>query len=670
MKRGLFSLRGALVGAVVLTLLILWPTESGEAAPASAFLPVAQVQKGARGIGKTVLHGTAVENFDVEVLGVVTAPGPAGDLILVRVSGPLIDEAGGIAAGMSGSPVYIDGRLVGALSFAFDYTDHRIGFVTPIADMLQVLELVRQETYLPLTEPLALDGRTVTGVSFVAAGEAVTPRPDTLTMVPVATPVLVSGLNARALERLRRVLAPYNLQVIPLNGGGGLPQGGGKSPDPGAGGERLQPGSAIGLQLVRGDVEVTALGTVTYVEGDRFLAFGHPFMSRGAANFFATRAYIHLAVPSLGMPFKIGTSLNLVGTVTQDRAKGVAGVLGRRPLAIPVHVRVVDRDRQRQSDLYVEVIQDEQLSLDLLGSAALQALDLGFDRIGRGTARVRFQVEGEGLPQGGFTRENIFYSDFDIAALSLGEFMEGLDMVLNNEFQSVRVKNVSLTVEVSESRNTARIEKVIPARKEIHPGESVELTVLLRPYRQEPVKQTLRLDVPLSTPPGTVTVTVRGGADLGYGEELPPLTPSHQGPEKKGEKKQPEKEKKEEERTRTSYESLGKLIDDFVRREKNSDLIAEFVPLVPGEEGLLEEGVAEGGEKRALTAGPPLPPAKPERAPAPTGNGEAEPGVQGELPPVKALVSTPYYIEGLEQFDLTITPWPENSGPGARPLKR
>src|SRR5690554_5291234 len=363
----------------ILVLLLLFA--AGVQAAARVY-PLEAVQPGLRGTAKTVVRGTEIETFEVEFLGVMRDAGPAGDLILIRASGDVIDRTGGIAAGMSGSPVYIGEQLVGAIAYAYSLSDHRIGFVTPIRDMLEVLRMLEPDREaapaVPADEPGATDGGPAAGPlagtgevsvrevilaeSWQEAGElAREAPPGTMVFAPVRAPLLASGFSSRAFARLGEDLRAFNL--VPV-------QAGGQAPPEAAAAPALEPGSAFGVQLVRGDVSLTSIGTVTYVEDDRFVGFGHSFLDRGPVDYVTTSAYIHYVVPSIDFPFKIGSVLEPVGALAQDRGAGVAGRNGQTPRMIPVTVSVQDLDRGVTRTTNFEVAADESFIVSLATSGA------------------------------------------------------------------------------------------------------------------------------------------------------------------------------------------------------------------------------------------------------------------------------------------------------------
>lgn len=528
------------------------------------FFPVETLQSGTKGTGKTVMRGTAVESFEVEYIGVMRDAGPSGDLILIRVSGAAVERSGGIAAGMSGSPVYIDDQLVGAIGYGFDMADHRVGLVTPIGDMLEVLERIpsASEPSEPgdggnvVNAAVTADGgdRGPHGAwlaSSVAEAEALaeTATADTAVFAPMQTPIMASGFSSRALDDLTRRLKPF--QMTPVLAGG--------APDDATDGTPLQAGSAFGVQLARGDIELTSIGTVTYVDADRFVGFGHPFTNRGPVEFIASSAYVHDVVQATSIPFKLGSPLHSVGTLLEDRGAAVGARLGAEPDMIPVTVSVYDADRDTTSLREFEIVRDNEYTVALATSGALALLDRSVDRLGRGTAHVVFHVEGDGLSRP-LIRDNIYYSDFDISALSLLEFMEAVSLVVNNRFQPVDVNRIRLSARIEQQRRTAHVEHARPEHGRVFPGDTVSIDVTLRPYREEPVTVPIQLTIPHDAGRGLVTVDVRGG---GWGLR-PPVE------EEDTILDDPE------ELLGETVSDLTLLIDRFTRRERNNELVAEF----------------------------------------------------------------------------------------------
>ena len=266
---------------------------TGTAYAQTAFMPLSEVKEGMEGYARTVIQGTDINTFQVHFLGVMKNKGASGgDLVLVRVSGPVIDKTGGIAQGMSGSPVYINGKLLGAIAYGFPQSDGRLGMVTPISDMLKLW---------------TVDDR---------GEQPQTPEPSS-DLIPVSTPLMAVGYTPDALSYLSDKMK--DLHMVPYSAASA---GSDDTALP------LEPGSSVAATLVTGDLKLGAIGTVTYVDGDHIVAFGHPFMNRGNSDYFMHNSYIFTVVPSREVPFKLGSVGAEIGAVTQDRGTGISGIEG------------------------------------------------------------------------------------------------------------------------------------------------------------------------------------------------------------------------------------------------------------------------------------------------------------------------------------------------------
>lgn len=523
--------RKAFVIGMTTAIALLWPLHFVWAS--APFLAVNDIRPGMHGIARTIVAGTKMEEFNVEVLGIMKNKGPSGDLILVRVSGDVIDRTGGIAQGMSGSPVYIDGKLVGAIAYGWSLTDHRVGMVTPIGDMLKIWDLnkpaaaLQPEVQSPEKAPVP--GKTE----------------------PLATPLMVSGFGPQAMAMLTEKLKPMNLIPYAV---GDAPAGITYSP--------LEPGSAVGVELVRGDVSIGALGTVTYVDDGRVLAFGHPFLNKGATQFLMTNAYIFTTVSGLENSFKVGITGEPVGILNQDRGAGVAGKIGQYPGIIPVRMTVKDEAIGRTGEYAVQVVNDEQLSPVLAATTLLSQIEKTADRTGPGTAKVSFEISAAGLPDGVLKRDNIFFSPVNINEAAVMELFEAMSIMASNQFQALDVMDVAVHVSVSDNRRTAAIIQSTPAVTNVKPGDQVAIAVKLKPYRGEQITRTVNVTVPKNQPQGQMMLEVRGGGIMPLAQLL---------------RRQSQEEDLRRIDFRPKYKTLEEQIQDFKNRDRNNDLVVEIV---------------------------------------------------------------------------------------------
>lgn len=510
--------------------------------------PLEELAPGMKGVGLTVFEGTEIEPFSVEVVGVLEGAGPLGPLIVIRVGGPAIERIGGFASGMSGSPIYVDGRLVGALGYGFEMSDHRIGLVTPARDMLDLvheLETAEPAKAIPTPTPPA----PVFDFDMEIDG-----------VRPIRTPMILSGLGGRSLHRAKEFFGDFDVHSVSL----------GRVPGKGEKTVEVRPGSAIGVQLVRGDVNITAIGTVTAVdEQGRFVAFGHPFLHKGVVDYIATSAEVVQTVSSTNFPFKLANPGGVIGSIGRDRGAGIAGQIGKEAHTIGFYMRLNDRDRGRKETFHVDVVNDESLASALLVIAALEGVDRAIDRIGGGTSWVNVHLKTQG-EKWDMKWNNMYYSSTDVVALSLVDFAAAIHLLITNSFVDPGLVEVDLEVEIDSKRRTATIEQAVPSRQEVAVGETVDVRVTLRPYRAEPIEITLPLTIPDDIGDGRVTVFVRGGeyAFWSLGDDLF-LDGLEEGLAT---------EEDDETFGLVEFNSLEQFIHEFVNQPKNNDVIFEFYP--------------------------------------------------------------------------------------------
>ena len=539
-------IRRAILAAVVVALLA--PPVLALAEPPE-WMPLASVRPGMRGTALTVVRGTAVESFDVEVLAIVPGAGPSGDLILVRASGPLITRTGGIASGMSGSPVYLNGRLVGAIGFGWAFADHSLGLVTPIESMLRTIPSPRAERRT-LSVPVWAGGRRIDQIvvsrTVGEAARAEAAVPHLAAMVPLARPLLVSGISTRGAQLLAAELGP--LGVTPVEGAAG----GSTNVRP-----PLVPGSAIGVQLIRGDLNAVAIGTLTYRRGEMILAFGHPFLNRGRTGYLLTAAEIHGVVRSASFPFKIGSAGAPVGIVIEDRRAGIGGRVGVLPPMVGVRTVVTDGDSGRTITLGTQIVRDPQLGPLLALVSALEAVDRALDRVGEGTARVRLTLRARGL-DGPVVRENVFYHPRDVGSAALLELPEALRLLFANEFVRTGPIDVTIAVEAQQGRQTAAVIEAEADRPRVRRGETIAVRITIRPFQGTPVTRVVEVAVPEEFPLGPATLLIRAGGRPVPEQGLPALLAV--------------------EPVDVSAGSAAEQLAAFSGRDRNTDLVVELIP--------------------------------------------------------------------------------------------
>ena len=438
---------------------------------APAIFPLKDIRPGQKGVGRTVFSGAKVEDFQVEILGVLENIGPRQSIILARLSGgPLADT--GVIQGMSGSPVYIDGKLAGAVALGFPQAKEAIAGIRPIEDMLRI-------------EPDSKGARL-----------ASTPRQKYLNgdlrLEEIATPVSFSGFSSSTLEHF----APQ-LRELGLDPRQGV-SGGGNPPDRLGDPRQLQPGSMISVQLLSGDMSVSADGTVTAIDGNRVYAFGHRFLSSGPTEMPFARAEVLALLPNLNSSFKISQAKEWMGTITEDRDTALSGLTGRRAAMSPMEIRV-GTNTYRMS-----VVQDRVMTPLVAQMAVFSAIDSTERAVGAATYSIRGRAEFDG---GSVKLDNIYSGDVNVAALASVGTAAPLSYALGSGFDAFRLKNISLDIVPLSTRNQVQVADVL-APRQVHPGDDIELTVVLTGENgTESVKKSL-YKVPVGAPAGPLFVTV------------------------------------------------------------------------------------------------------------------------------------------------------------------
>ncbi|MUP47764.1 SpoIVB peptidase S55 [Veillonellaceae bacterium M2-8] len=442
---------------------------------AQEFMQVKDVREGMTGYAKTVVHGHKIETFPVEILGVMKNSGPSGDLILARFSGPLIERTGGIAQGMSGSPVYIQGKLLGAIAYGWAFSNSRLGMITPITDMVKLWDTPTSEEIRP----------------FNAREES---------LVPIATPLMVSGFDASSLDWMTQKLPQYHF--LPVDAPTSEID------------ERtftLEPGSAVAAAFVNGDMKMGAIGTVTYVDKDRVVAFGHPFLKKGSTHYFMHNAYIFTVVNNLNSSFKLGSIGAEIGNIDQDRGAGIAGVQHSLATGIPVEIRVDDEDTGVSLVKRVKIIEDNELTPVLASTAIYNTVNKALDRVGGGTVTLQYTIRSTTGETHTVSRHNMYYSSDNINEKSIDELYNVVDLLKHNEFVEYPVLDINMHMRISQAKKIARIVDATAAPAVVSPGDEVFLNITLHPYRGKDVHQIMSFTVPKDQPLGEMILEIRGG---------------------------------------------------------------------------------------------------------------------------------------------------------------
>lgn len=481
--------------------------EASQFTPSVPVLGAEHLRPGMKGYALTVVSGREIVRFPVEIVSVIPGKGSPKHLIMIKASGPVIAAAGGIAAGMSGSPVYIDGKLIGAIGYGWNFSEHTLGLVTSFKDMASVWSWPEHTVSIPpapaLAEAEKKDREGDDQIDEEADTEKETKEEDLLVPVgaePLSSPLFIDGISTRKARDTALLLGRNRY----------IPGGGFTDAVPVELNAKMLPGDAIMVLLAWGDVTIGGTGTLTAVAPDgRFIAFGHPFLGRGAVNYPVARAYIHKVVPSLESPFKVGSPLQIVGTVTQDRPQGIGGRIGYFTPSISATLDFTDAERNIKERKRFRVVPDPFIGAKLTAGVFTGLIDDLWGRKGQGTATLTLNVQGRGLISG-WTRTNMFFSDSDLAAAALKEASELLDVLFLNPFAEIYPLGITVTADFSPLPKRMYIEGLNLKGETFSSGDTVEVDVLLRPYRKKQVKKTFKITIPKDAS-GICEVLVRGG---------------------------------------------------------------------------------------------------------------------------------------------------------------
>ncbi|HEV2349120.1 MAG TPA: SpoIVB peptidase S55 domain-containing protein [Terriglobia bacterium] len=490
----------------------------------SKFFPLNEIKPGLKGVGRTIFEGDKIEEFQVEFLGVLkNVIGPKHDVILARLSGGPLEKTG-VIAGMSGSPVYVDGRLVGAVALSFPFSKDPIAGITPIQEMLDVVPgaLTKAEAGPAASN---LMGRIVRVFSEGAGSARLIPNendglpnlalsnPSNAAegqMAGLRLPLSFGGFSPAAIENASPLFRQMGFE--PMEGtvlsSGSTTSGDATAP---AGSVPLPPGSMISVLLVRGDLNLNVDCTVTYLEADKLFACGHRFLLTGPVSFPMAKADVLVTVPNLSSSFKVDTPGQLVGSIHQDRFGAIYGTLGDKSPLIPVHIHL-DSTLNKKEDYNFSMVQETFLSPLLLNLGLVSTLSSTERMVGPSTLELTGKIR---LSSGdSVDLEDVLSGDFNTGAMAGLDVSGPLSFVLSSGFPDVDVKGIDLSLVSRDEKRLATLDQVWATKSEVRPGDHIEVSALLRTPWGESVIQKIPVDVPESVNDKTLSLVVGSGASI------------------------------------------------------------------------------------------------------------------------------------------------------------
>jgi hypothetical protein len=529
---------------------------SAQAIPAWAMDPILthdQIREGMTGTAYTVIDSSGeLRDFQVDIIGLVDNGKGSQPMIMAKASGPVVEQTGGILQGMSGSPVYVDGYLIGAVAAGIKEMTPYTFFITPIDEMTPLWKMPDRknktrihtidikkaaedaakakadkekkrkereaagakdtvygdELVARAKEAVAADKKAAAEKDDAAAEEKPSEAEkavDTAKAEPKDV-MYFSGFNQAGLDFLQKQIDPQGtMEFLPM----GAPSV--SEAQQTVYNASLVPGSAVGVAVAYGDFAVGATGTVTAVDGKKILAFGHPFLHRGNVNYFMTDAKVVGTISGQSNGMKIASIGNIIGRVNQDRATGIAGVLGKFPTVVPIKVKVTDKSLGRTADYNARIAYDEDFLPQLSGGIAYAALSKTADDLSAGTAEVGFTIRTDAVASGKVERKNMFYNAADVGQIAMAELMQAMNVISQNKEKESDIIDVQVNIDVDSNRKTASLISAIPDKKTVKPGETVNFKTTIKPYRKAKETLVIPFTVPESQPSGTMNLDIRGG---------------------------------------------------------------------------------------------------------------------------------------------------------------
>jgi hypothetical protein len=500
-------------------------------------MPVSEIQAGMRGYGLTVFRGTQPERFEVEVIDVLHQFRPDQDLILIRTTHPILTDATTVG-GMSGSPIFLEDRLIGAYAYGWPFGRHPVAGVTPIENMMRELRRTPRAGSFPGATPLSAPAsaaraeapsdrgrvaRTLpAGVSpylgtsarnaFSAFDERPRERvelPDGSRLVPASTPLLVGGMDPEVLGEWGRRLERYGIDVLQAGGAGAPPTSATTAA------ARFVDGGALAVTLSRGDIASTVVGTVTHVEGDRLVAFGHPMVEGGEVGFPTAVARVLHVLASYQRSFKIAEAVAPLGTMTQDRQAAVVIDTTLQPAMIPVHLRVTGLPTEQRTEWNFEVASHRAITPMVLGGAiqsAVKAIAADNDYV-MFEARSRVELDGLGAPIELTDRGFAASGAGGASMLSAIRAFDAIEIAYANPFRDTRLRSIDVEVALRFAHDTAEIVDASVDATEVNPGQPVEVRVVLRRWSGDEEVRRLSVMVPESAAGQSIQILVQPGPD-------------------------------------------------------------------------------------------------------------------------------------------------------------
>lgn len=501
----------------------------------SDIMKLDEIKIGMKGICKTVFVGYKVEDFEIEVIGIIENIFPKKSIILIKCKGEKIKESG-VAAGMSGSPVYLNGKLVGALAYSWGFPKEAIAGVTPIVDMLDVDEESGESPKKDSPRPNKLG------------------TPD-IPLKPLSGLLLVGGFDELLFEELKKELKKFDFLVQQFAGRNISEKNE----------QKLEPGGAVGVNLVSGDLDVSAVGTLTYIEDKKIFAFGHRMLNLGDTDLPLTSAYIYGIFPSYEHSFKLGATTKEIGRITFDRESGIVGEIGKFAKLIPLKVELINENKKSSTTYNFQVIKNKILSGKLIALVIANTIGSFSKSMGESTLELNLNIKIKSLPEVKF--KDTYYSSMTPQMVVLQNILPVLETLADNDFSEIEFEEISAKMNLHSRKKVAEIQNIYPSKNKVKSGEKLNINVTLRKFGTGTETISIPVTIPFDIPEGFLSIVVCDGLtsniidstrisrEVGFGSRQIGLP------------------------LKTKPASLKHLIELIEKQEKNTDIIVKlFIP--------------------------------------------------------------------------------------------
>jgi hypothetical protein len=447
-------------------------------------MPVDSVREGMKGYGVSVFKGNRLDTFEVEILGVLEDVSPERKMILARLSGSGLEKTG-IIAGMSGSPIFINGKIIGAAAYGWSFSLEPITGITPIEEILATKDALYDE--YGQDREMKIHGK---GMVSPYSG---------VTLSRIQTPLVVSGFDNWLLKDIETFFSGKGFSVVLGGGSSGKHEGT----------DSLFVGSGVSAELVQGDASIGAVGTVTYISGNDVYAFGHPLFFSGDVSFPMSTAYVYAVMPSQYSSFKIASPEKEIGAVFQDRSDAIYGVMGEKARTIPLDITV--SKEKSSKDFHFTIVDHKDLTPFFAGITITNSI-LTQGR-GYGDLTIDLDVDLRLDPYGSVKVRN-FFSGINALTFSSNTINDVISLILNDRFEEITIEGISILAHVSEDERSAMIETAKPSKYFVKRGESVKVTAFMKGSGGENYEEKFTLKIPETCSDSIVKIAVIGADGL------------------------------------------------------------------------------------------------------------------------------------------------------------